>query len=86
MVSLLDYLSWEVLVLKSSYNLISYSTQELCYPYATGKYRYAFTFAMDYYTPHEEKDKVKMGMSTYFSNENFVPFVQVMKVRGSFEK
>ena len=43
-------------------------------------------FAMGYYTPPEERDKVKMGMSTYFSNKNFVPFVQVVKVRGSYEK
>ena len=43
-------------------------------------------FAMGYYTPPEERDKVKMGMSTYFSSKNFVPFVQVVKVRGTYEK
>ena len=85
MVSLLGCLSWEVAVLKSSYNLISYSTQDLCYPY-TSKYRYAFAFAMDYYRQHSEDERIKMGMVTYFSNKNFVPFIRIVKVRGAYEK
>ncbi len=72
--------------MKSNYNLISYSTQELCYPYATGKYKYALAFSMGYYSPCEENKKVKTGISTYFSSKNFVPFVQVVKVRGTYEK